>query len=85
MGIDFLASSGKKLLIIASILSLITGVRVGMDLALSELKFEPPEALLDIVSMLLPSNFGTFLDYWLLFFAVAGGVRIARYVSTLNS
>jgi hypothetical protein len=85
MGIDFLAASGKKLLIVAAILSLLTGVRYAMDLALAELQVTPPAAMLDIVSMLLPANFGTFLDYWLLFFAVAGGVRIARYVSSLNA
>ncbi|MCA3031948.1 MAG: hypothetical protein ING71_15720 [Rhodocyclaceae bacterium] len=83
--IDFAANTAKKLAIVAAILSLLTGVRMGIDRALTELAVAPPAVLSDYVSLFLPSNFGTFLDMWLLFFAVAGAVRLARFISRLNS
>lgn len=83
--IDFAANIAKKLVIVAAILSLLTGVRIGIDRALTELEVAPPAVLSDYVAMILPSNFGTFLDMWLLFFAVAGAFRLARFISRLNS
>lgn len=76
---DAALNFGKKAAVMASVLAVLVGLKFGIESVIDYMAIEAPAAMSDAVSMFVPADFGTFVDFWVVFYAAAGTVKLGRY------